>query len=87
MRKAFLNIIFNEAVDPKIVKKKSRRQDVKILRPTDCSVIGLKLDGSFVSPFLWIKMVQAFFHSEGTKPEDQTILISSVKKNKDTGSA
>ena len=29
---------------------------------TDCNVIGWKFDGSFPSPFLWIKMVKACFH-------------------------
>ena len=55
---------------------------MKILKSTDCSVFGLKLDGWFASPFLWIKMVQAFFNSEFTQPEDQTILINSVKNER-----
>ena len=52
---------------------------MKILRPTNCNVIGLKLAGSFVSPILWINMVQVFFHSEGIQPEEQMFLISSIK--------
>ena len=43
------------------------------------SVIGRKLDGELVSPFLWIKIVQAFFHSEGMVPDSHTACIRSVK--------
>ena len=85
MSKALLNFIFNKTIILRKSKIESRRQDVKILRPTDCNVIGLKLAGSFVSPFLWIKMVQAFFHSEGIQPEDQMFLISSSKTERRYG--
>ena len=79
MSKNFLNFVFNKTINLDKVKIESRWQGVKILKPTDCNVIGLKLDGLFVSPFLWIKMVQAFFYSEGMQPEDQTVFISSIK--------
>ena len=44
------------------------------------SVIGRKLDGELLaSPFLWIRIVQAFFHSEGMVPDSHTGRIRSVK--------
>ena len=48
-----------------------RRQDVNTFKGMDSSVIGRKLEGSLVLPFLWIKMVHAFFHSVGTVPDCQ----------------
>ena len=60
-------------------------QEVKILRPTECSVICLTLDGSSISPFLWVNLVQALFHSGIIKPEDQKILIKSVKQERRYG--
>ena len=58
---------------------------MKILRPTDSNAIFLKLAGSLVSPFLWIKMVQVSFHSEGIQPEDQMFLVSSIKTERRCG--
>ena len=34
---------------------------VNIFKETDCKLIGQKVDGIVVSPFLWIKIVQGFF--------------------------
>ena len=85
MSNAFLNFAFKKTIYLEKIKIESRRQDVKILRPTDCSVNGLKLAGSFVSPFLWIKVVQAFFHSEGIQTEDQMFLIISIKTERRYG--
>ena len=48
-----------------------RRQDVNTFKGTDSRVIGRKLEGSLVLPFLWISMVHALFHSVGTVPERQ----------------
>ena len=45
-----------------------RREDVSILSITDSKEIGLKLEGSSVLPFLWIRIVQALFHIEGIEP-------------------
>ena len=42
-------------------------------------VMGRKLDGILSSPFLWISIVQAFFHSEGMVPDSHTARIMSVK--------
>ena len=41
---------------------------MKTLSGMDARVIGLKLAGLSVSPFLYIKIVQAFFHLDGTIP-------------------
>ena len=48
-----------------------RRQDVNTFKGMDSSVIGQKFEGSLVLPFLWIKMVHAFFHSVGRFPDSQ----------------
>ena len=49
------------------------RRDVKTFKGIDSKVIGRKkLEGTFVSPFLCIRMVHAFFHSVGIIPDDQT---------------
>ena len=45
-----------------------RTQDVNAFKCVDLtysSVIGWKLEGSLDSPFLWIRIVQALFHSSG----------------------
>ena len=42
-----------------------RRQEVNTFNGVVSSVMGRKLDGISVSPFLWISTVQAFFHFEG----------------------
>ena len=56
-----------------------RRHEVNTFNGTVSRVIGRKLDGSFVSPFLWISMEHAFFYSAGTDLEDQTQRITSVR--------
>jgi hypothetical protein len=37
------------------------------------------LDGLLGSPFLWISIVLAFFHSEGMVPDNHTARIRSVR--------
>ena len=62
-------------------KMESRRQRVKILIGTDSRVIGLKLAGSSLFPFLCIGTVQALFHSSGILPDlyiARTISVSNV---------
>ena len=44
---------------------------MKIFSGTDRRVIGLKFEGSSVSPCLCINILQAFFHSDGTCPDNQ----------------
>ena len=56
-----------------------RRHDVNTFKGTDWSVMGRKFEGSLVSPFLWISMVHALFHSVGTVPDCQISPISSVR--------
>ena len=51
---------------------------MKIFSGTDWRVIGLKFEGSSVSPFLCIKTVQAFFHSDGKYPDNQIKRIKPV---------
>ena len=41
--------------------RRLHNREVKILRQIGCRVIGLKLPGSFASPFLCIKIVVAAF--------------------------
>ena len=55
---------------------------MKIFSGTDWRVIGLKFEGISVSPFLCINIVQAFFHSDGTCPDNQIKRIKSVKKGR-----
>ena len=57
-----------------------RRHEVNTFKGTVSRVIRRKLEGSFVSPFLWISMEHAFFHSAGTdlEDQDQTQRITSV---------
>ena len=52
---------------------------MKTLSGTDSRVIGMKFEELSLEPFLCIKMVHAFFHSEGTRPDSQTMRIISVK--------
>ena len=82
MGKTFLNLMFYETILLRKSNTESRRQDVKIFSGTDCRVIGLKFEGSSVSPCLCINIVQAFFHSEGTCPDNQIKRIKSVKKER-----
>jgi hypothetical protein len=56
-----------------------RRYEVNTFKGMDSRVIGRKLEGSFVLPFLCISTEHAFFHSAGTDFEDQTLRITSVK--------
>lgn len=56
-----------------------RRHEVKTFKGTDFKVMGQKLAGSLVSSFLWIRIVQAHFHSLGTEPVDQAVRIISDK--------
>ena len=61
----------------------SRRHEVNIFKGTNSSVIGLKLAGSSVLPFLWTKIVQAFLHSCGIVPDFQMlhkILVITVQR-------
>ena len=55
------------------MKTELRRQEVKIFKGTDSKVIGLKLEGSSVVSLLWINIVDAFFHSDGTLPDTQLL--------------
>ncbi len=56
-----------------------RKQEVNTFNGMVSSVMGLKLEGILVSSFLWISIVQAFFHSEGMVPDTHTARIRSVK--------
>ena len=56
-----------------------RKQEVKIYNGMLSSVIGLKFAGVLVSPFLWISIVQAFFHSVGIVPDSHTARMRSVR--------
>ena len=55
-----------------------RKHEVNILKGTVSSVIGLKLEGSSHVPFLWNKIVQAFFHSRGILHDLQIVRKSPV---------
>ena len=55
--------------------------DVRIFNGILSNVIGLKLAGSEVLPFLWINIVHALFHSFGISPDSYTTLITSVMKD------
>ena len=55
---------------------------MKIFSGTNWRVIGLKFEGSSVSPLLCINIVQVFFHSDGTCPDNQIKRIKSVKKER-----
>ena len=63
----------------------SRKHDVKIFRWTPPRVIGLKLDGSGVSPFLWTRTVHAFFQSVGISPDCQITLNTAVMYERNYG--
>ena len=56
-----------------------RRQEVNTFSVMLSSVMGRKLDEVLGSPFLWISIVQAFFHSEGMVPDNHTARIRSVR--------
>ena len=62
----------------KKAKIESRKHDVKIFRGTLSKGIGLKLDGSEASPFLWTKTVHAFFQSAEISPDCQITLNIAV---------
>ena len=57
----------------------SRRHKVKTFKGTDCKVIERKLARSLAFSFLWMRIVQAHFHSLGTDPVDQAVCIISDK--------
>ena len=57
-----------------------RRHEVKTFKGTDCKVIGRKLAGSLAFSFLWMRIVEARFHSLGTDPVDQAVRIISDKQ-------
>ena len=59
--------------------RRLRNTEVKILREIGCRVIGLKLPGSFASPFLCIKIVVAAFHALGIGFVCQTFFLIDVK--------
>ena len=59
--------------------------DIKILRGTDSKVIGLKFAGSSQLPFLWIRIVVAFFQTSGILPHCQTFSDTSVKYDRRWG--
>ena len=52
-----------------------RRLEVNTFSGTDWRVIGRKFSGKFVSLFLWISIVQAFFYLLRIDPESHTALI------------
>ena len=58
---------------------------MKSFSGTDWRVIGLKFEGSSVSPFLCISIVQAFFHSDGTCPDNQ-FEANQLRKSEDKDS-
>ena len=61
----------------------SRKQEVNIFKGTVSKVMGLKFAGSSLLPFLWTKIVQAFFHSCGIFPDVQMmrkILVITVRR-------
>jgi len=60
---------------------------VKTFSGIDSSLIGLKFDGIFVSPFLWINIVVAFFQTSGTEPDSHISCIISVRKVRRKGQA
>ena len=60
----------------------SRRQDVNILSITNSREIGVKFKGSPELPFLWIRIVQAIFHIEGTEPVFQMMHMISVRRER-----
>jgi len=49
----------------------SRRYEVNIFNGTDSSVIGLKLGGSLVLPFVWTKFLHTILQSCGIIPDFQ----------------
>ena len=75
----FLNFMFNIVIMARKLKMALRKHEVKTFKGTDCRVIGRKLAGSLTFPFLWMRIVQAFFHSLGTNPVDQAVRIISDK--------
>ena len=58
--------------------RRLRNTEVKILRQIGCSVIGLKLPGSFALPFLCIIIVVAAFHALGIRFICQTFSMINV---------
>ena len=54
----------------------SRRHEVKNVKGTDCK--GLKFAGSSWIPFLRTRIVHAFFHALGIRPDSQRTAIFSI---------
>ena len=77
--KAFLNFMFNVVVSGEEVENGITETRGKNFEGTDCKVIARKLAGSLAFSFLWIRIVQARFHSLGTDPVDQAVRIISDK--------
>ena len=69
----------------KKLKIELRRKEVKIFKGTYSKVIDLKLDGSSVASSLWINIVGAFFHLDGTLPVAQTLCIILVRNDRNVG--
>ena len=64
-------------------KIESRKHEGNIYNGTVSKVIGLKFEGSSLLPFLWTRIVQAFFYSCGILPDLQTlhkILVNTVRR-------
>jgi len=61
------------------LKMELRRHEVKTFNGTDCDVIGRQFAGLLVSPFIWIKIVHACFHSVEIVPEDQAARTMQAK--------
>ena len=74
MGKTFFNLMFYETI--------LFEARCEIFSGTDWRVTGLKFEGSSVSPFLCINIVQAVFHSDGTSLDKQIKRIKSVKKER-----
>ena len=64
-------------------KIESRKHEVNSFRGTVSRVIGLKFEGSLLLPFLWTRIVHAFFHSCRILPDLQIshkILLITVRR-------
>ena len=64
-------------------KIESPKHEVNIFNGTVSKVVGLKFEGSSLLPFLWTRIVQAFFHSCRILPDLQTlhkILVNTVRR-------
>ena len=60
-----------------------RKNEVKIFKGTVSKGIGLMFEAPSLLPFLWTRILQAFFHSYGILPDLHTlhkILVITVKR-------